>query len=142
MATATTETVPTDKVITIGGRHFHGVSQELSAAQDDYLLGQLRLAGALELVLAATKNPAQTAEALLTQIMVSGRGPQVLAGVLTEVGKKWTFEDASRNAEAFAAITNAEDKAAMRSATVGFVVGFFQFATASARTFQKSSRPS
>ncbi len=127
-------------VITICGRQFHGITQELSAAQDDYLVGQLRLAGALELLLAFEKQPDQTAEALLTQIMVSGRGPQVLAGCLTEVGKKWTFDEAKRNAETFAAVTEAADKQAMRSATVGFVVGFFQFATAYARTSQRSSR--
>jgi hypothetical protein len=46
-----------DNLITIGDRKFQGVTQELSAAQDDYMIGQLRLAGALELVLSASKNP-------------------------------------------------------------------------------------
>jgi hypothetical protein len=132
-------------VITIGGRKFHGVNQELSAAQDDYLIGQLRLAGTLDVVLKATRDPETTkvpettAETLLTRIMVSGRGPFVLAGCLTEEGKKWTFEEAQRNAEIFAAVTSNEDKQAMRSAIVGFVVGFFQFATAYARISLKSS---
>jgi hypothetical protein len=131
-----------EQLIRIGGREFHGVTQELSAAQDDYLVGQLRKAGALELVLSADpKNADHTAEALLTQIMISGRGPQVLAGVLTEVGKKWTFEDAARNAELFSQITDIDSKREMRTAIVGFVVGFFQFATAYAKTFQKSSLP-
>lgn len=128
-------------LITIGGRQFHGVNQELSAAQDDYLIGQLRLAGALELLLTKEKKPDTTAEALLTQIMVSGRAPQVLAGCLTEAGKRWSFEDATRNAETFAAVTNAEDKQAMRAAIVGFVVGFFRFATAFAEISPKSSLP-
>jgi hypothetical protein len=130
-----------DNLIVIGGRKFQGVTQELSAAQDDYLIGQLRLAGALELVLSASKNPESTAEALLTQIMVSGRAHYVLAGCLTEAGKHWTHEDAVRNAAAFAAVTNNEDKAAMRTATVGFVVGFFQYAKAFAETSRKSSLP-
>jgi thymidine phosphorylase len=126
--------------IKIDGRQFHGVTQELSAAQDDFLIGQLRLAGALELLLAAQKNPEeQKAEALLTQILVSGRAPQILAGVLTEEGKKWTHEEATRNADVFANITNGEDKQAMRMSIVGFVVGFFQYATAFAKTSQKSS---
>src|SRR5215831_16977353 len=100
------ETQNTEQVITIAGRQYHGVSQELSAAQDDYLIGQLRRAGALELVLAADpRNAAETAESLLTQIMISGRSPEVLAGMLTEVGKKWTFEDAQKNAKLFAEIT-------------------------------------
>jgi hypothetical protein len=127
--------------ITIGGRKFHGVGQELSAAQDDYLIGHIRLAGALDLVLAATRDPETTAEALLTQIMISGRSPYILAGCLTEEGKQWTYEEAKHNAEFFAVVTNNDDKLAMRTAMVGFVVGFFQFATAFARTSPKSSRP-
>jgi hypothetical protein len=128
-------------LITIGGRQFHGVSQELSASQDHYIIGQLRLAGALQLLNPAEKNPEATAEALLTQIMVSGRAPYILAGCLTEQGKRWTFEEASRNAEVFAAVTNNDDKLAMSSAIVGFVVGFFQFATAFAAISRKSSLP-
>jgi hypothetical protein len=129
-----------ENLVTIGGRQFTGVTQELSAAQDDYLMGQLRLAGALELVLAAEMDPEKTAEALLTQIMISGRAPQVLAGCLTEAGKQqWSFEEATRNARLFADTTNAQDKQAMRTAIVGFVVGFFQFAIAFATTSRKSS---
>lgn len=129
-----------NNLITIEGRKFHGVNQELSAAQDDYLIGQLRLAGALDLLLAAEKNPTEnTADVLLTQIIVSGRSSHVLAGCLTEAGKKWSFEEATRNANTFAAITNAEDKQAMRTAIVGFVVGFFQYATAFAAISRKSS---
>jgi hypothetical protein len=132
------ETAETN-LITIDGRKFHGVTQELSAAQDDYIIGQLRLAGALDLVLAATKNPEATAEALLTQIMISGRAPFVLAGCLTEDGKQWTFEEAARNAGIFAAITNSDDKQQMRKAILGFVIGFFQYATAFAGISLKSS---
>jgi len=131
-----------EAAITIAGRQFHGVTQELSAAQDDYLMGQLRLAGALEIVLDADKGDAErTAEALLTQIMISGRGAYVLAGVLTEVGKDWTFDQAAHNAKTFAEVRSVEDKQAMRAAMVGFVVSFFQFATAYAKTFQRSSLP-
>lgn len=131
------------KVVTIGGRKFHGVTQELSAGQDDYLFGHLREAGALELLDAgrAGNQPELTTEDLLTRIMISGRSPHVLAGCLTEIGKPWTFEDAARNAAIFAAITNPADKAIMRAEIVGFVIGFFQFATAYAETSRKSSLP-
>ena len=133
---------PKEQVITIAGRQFYGVTQELSAAQDDYLIGQLRKAGALELVLSADPAKAeQTAEALLTQIMISGKSPEVLAGVLTEIGKTWTFEEAQKNAKLFAEVRDIDSKREMRTATVGFVVGFFQFATAYAKTFPKSSLP-
>lgn len=131
-----------DKTITIDGREFHGVTQELSAAQDDYLIGQLRLAGALDALLAAKENPEEQAERLLTHLMISGRAAQVLAGCLTEVGKSWTIEEAARNATRFAAITNSLEKMAMREAIVGFVIGFFLYANQSARTFRKSSSQS
>jgi hypothetical protein len=130
-----------NNLISIDGRKFHGVTQELSAAQDDYIIGQLRLAGALDLVVKATKDPEATAESLLTQIMVSGRAPFVLAGCLTEEGKQWTHEEAARNAGIFAAITNSDDKQQMRTAIVGFVVGFFRYAAAFTGTSLKSSLP-
>jgi hypothetical protein len=149
------------EAIRIDGRDFEGVSQELSAAQDDYIIGQLRLAGALEILAApqthapnglssrpqarsaAVEGPAVSAEALaealLTQILISGRAAQVLAGCLTESGKKWSAPEADRNAAIFSAITDPTQKLAMREALIGFVTGFFLFATASAKTSPKSS---
>ncbi len=126
--------------IIIDGRQFQGVTQELSAAQDDYIIGQLRLAGALDLLMAARSTPSEeVAEALLTQILVSGRAAHVLAGCLTEAGKEWSFEDAAHNSVRFASSTSAEDKKAMRAAIVGFVVGFFQYANQFAGISPKSS---
>ncbi len=134
------------QTITIDNREFQGVTQELSAAQDDYLIGQLRLAGALELVAVPVKGqkdqaplPEDRAEALLTQILISGRAAQVLAGCLTEKGKRWTFEEAQRNAQIFAAVTDAAQKERMRTALIEFVLGFFLFATASVATSPRSS---
>lgn len=126
--------------ITIDGRQFHGVTQELSAAQDHYLVGQLRLAGALE-ALTQKEKPEEATEMMLTQILVSGRAPFVLAGCLTEEGKPWTFAEAGANAAAFASVTNAAEKKAMMDSLVSFVLGFFQFAIASVATSRKSSSP-
>lgn len=145
-----------ENTITIDGRRFHGVTQELSALQDQYLIGQLRLAGALEVLTVKVHktaavgpssvlpgvelaDPEQTAASLLTQIMISGRASHVLAGCLTEEGKSWTVGEAERNAALFAGITSSEDKRAMTDALLGFVLGFFQYATASVATFRKSS---
>jgi len=130
-----------EQILTIDGREFHGVTQELSAAQDDFLIGQLRLAGAIDAIVSMQEKPETQAERLLTQLMVSGRAPHVLAGCLTEVGKTWTFEDAVRNAARFAAITSLKDKMAMREAIVHFVAGFFLFAIESGATSRKSSSP-
>jgi len=106
--------------VTIDRRLFSGVVQELSAAQEDYLIANLRLAGVLP---AAPGDPPQNldAEAVLTQLLISGRAAQVLAGCLTEVGKTWSIEEAERNARLFAGTKSAADKAAMAHALAGFV---------------------
>lgn len=131
----------TADILTIGGRKFRGVGQELTAAQDDFLIGHLRAAGAIDTLLKGYKDPDddEHAERLLTQILISGRTPQILAGCLTEEGTKWSYEEATRNAAAFATVTDPQDKMAMRSAIVGFVVGFFLCARQSAKNSPKSS---
>lgn len=131
----------TTEVITIGGRHFHGITQELPAAQDHYLIGQLRLAGALELIGNSKADPEDASVALLTQLLVSGRAHHVLAGCLTEEGKAWNVEEARHNATLFAETRDDADKRAMRDALLGLVLGFFQYATASVATSLKSSNP-
>jgi hypothetical protein len=132
--------------ITIAGRKFHGITQELSAAQDDYLMGQLRLAGALEIFTApavpGTDVPAEElAESLLTRLLVSGRAAHVLAGCLTPEGESWSVEAAEQYAKQFSAITDPADKLIMRGALVAFVLGFFKYARASMATFPSSSSP-
>ncbi len=124
--------------IVIDGRKFECVTQEPAR---DYVVENLRIAGALDIFRAAAEKPvdAKNAAALLTRLMVSGRAPQILAGCLAEAGKSWTVEEANRNAARFAAITKAEDKAAMRMAMAGFVIGFFQYALQSATISPKSS---
>lgn len=133
-----------ENAITIQGRKFHGVTQELSAAQDDYLMGQLRLAGALEIFSAPAvpenEVPAdELAESLLTQILVSGRAHYILAGCLTPEGESWTVATAEHYAKKFAAITDPADKLVMRGALVAFVIGFFRYARASMGTSRSSS---
>ena len=126
--------------IIIAGRTFHGITQELSAAQDHYLIGQLRVAGCLEFIAQSKGTPEENAEGLLTQILISGRASWVLAGCLTEEGKgRWNVQAAEANAHVFDSITDTESKRGMRDALVGFVLGFFQYAIASVATSQKSS---
>jgi hypothetical protein len=125
--------------IVIAGLTFHGVSQELPAAQDHYLVGQLRLAGCLDFLINVKGTPEEAAEGLLTQLLVSGRASQVLSGCLTEQGKKWSVSSAEANADMFDQVKDAESKRAMRDALLGFVLGFFRYATASVATSRKSS---
>ena len=111
--------------ITIDGRKFVSVVRHFVPTQEDYLMGQLRLAGAAG-ALRAHQDPDLKAEALLTQLRVSGRLFDVLAACLTECGKSWNIEEAARNAVRFALITNPLEKETMREATVNFVVRFFK----------------
>jgi hypothetical protein len=114
--------------LNLDGRKFHSISQSLTANQDDYILGHLRLAGAIEVLedLDGTKrSDEQRAQDLLTKILLSGRTHNILAGCLTEEGKTWSRKDADANAEKFGAITDEDEKVEMRRAIVGVVLGFF-----------------
>lgn len=130
------------ELITLDGRKFAGISQALTANQDDYILAHLRLAGAIEVLSdldGVTRTKEQRAEDLLTQILLSGRTHHILAGCLTEEGKTWTRKEADANAARFAALTDIADKTAMRSSIVGFVIGFFSSGEPSSETSRKSS---
>jgi hypothetical protein len=138
MAEAPIETIHLD------GRDFFGVSQQVTAAQDDYILSWLGKAGATDILFrlaAGGEDSEQSAKNLLATILGSGYASKVLAGVLTEQGKKWRREDAERNAEIFADITANDEKVAMRTMLVRFVLGFFLLGEASSTTSPKSSSP-
>jgi hypothetical protein len=130
-----------DETFKLDGRQFRGVAQDLSAAQDDYIVAHLRRAGAVEALTDSTTPDEKRAEQVLTHIMLAGETFAVLAGCLTEVGKKWTRADAERNAARFAEITDRTEKLAMRAALIGFVIGFFEFGTKSSETSQRFSGP-
>jgi hypothetical protein len=126
----------------LDGRKFHGITQALTANQDDYILAHLRLAGAIEVLHGLDgkeRSEEKRAEDLLTQILFSGRKHYILAGALTEEGKTWNRADADANAERFAAITDITEKTMMRTSIVHFVIGFFSSGEPSSETSQKSS---
>lgn len=138
----TTDAVIEAAEIRIDGRSFRLISDSMTAAQDDYLMGQLRLAGAIDVVALMGSQPSEKkAEELLTRILLSGRAPAILAGCLTEVGRKWTRKEADRNAEIFAEIIDPAEKHRMRTSIVGFVLGFFESGEGSSTTSPKSSSP-
>lgn len=131
--------------ITLDGRKFAGISQSLTANQDDYLLAHLRLAGAIEVLSdldGVKRSKEKRAEDLLTQILLSGRTHHILAGCLTEEGKTWSRAEADANAARFAGITDVAEKIAMRQSIVKFVIGFFTLGAPSSETSRKSSNRS
>jgi len=130
------------ETITLDGRKFHGITQALTANQDDYILAHLRLAGAIEVLhdldgIERTKE--KRAEDLLTRILLSGRTHHILSGCLTEDGKVWSRLEADANATRFAALTETAEKLAMRKSIVEFVIGFFTLGEPSSETSRKSS---
>jgi hypothetical protein len=128
--------------ITLDGRKFLGISQALTANQDDYILAHLRLSGALAVLRdldGKTRTEEQRVQELLTQMLLSGRTHQILAGCLTEDGKTWSRAEADANAARFGDITDIAEKTVMRTSIVTFVIGFFSLVEPAAEIFQKSS---
>jgi hypothetical protein len=132
----------------LDGREFTGVDHKITAAQNDYIIGHLRASGALEIMAGLDLKQAKETsldkarEDLVTRIYLSGRKPFILAGLLTEVGRTWTRDEADRNAAKFDQTTDGEDLEVMTAAVVRAVIDFFQFAGTSSPSSLKSSSPS
>jgi hypothetical protein len=131
------------ETIRLDGRDFEGVSQRVTAAQDDYILYWLGQSGANDCLvrLASGQKTNKSAHELLVTIMGSGMANHIVAGILTEVGQKWRRDEAERNAEIFADITDTAEKVAMRTQIVNFVIAFFLLGEESSTTSPKSSSP-
>lgn len=138
--------------VTLDGREFQTPTQAITAAQEDYVTGYLGKAGVNDLIAPMVVEipddlelqdlrRTQGAYAFLHQIMVSGLKMNVLAGTLTEVGKKWTIAEADKNAEAFRQITDAGEKVLMQTKLVDFVLNFFESSVKSRAISPKFSSP-
>jgi len=131
----------------LDGREFQAIDNAVTAAQNDYTIGNLRAAGALE-VLAGLNPQKRDADSIskpandyLTRIFLTGRKGFILAGLLTEVGKTWTRAEADRNAARFDQITDLEEIQTMAAILSELVITFFQRAGTSSPSFPKSSTP-
>jgi hypothetical protein len=101
--------------ITHDGENFTGAVHAIGAAQEDYILMHLRLCGATK-VLDGQQRPDQSHErawAFSDCILRGGRKFYILAGCLTEVGKRWNQVAADRNERIFGDITDDFEKATM-----------------------------
>jgi hypothetical protein len=136
-----------DAPIVIDGREFFGISQTLTAAQDDFVLVALTETSALETIAAAKKAETvaerlEYARTLITNVLKSGKQFALLAGFLTEKGRKWTRDEAMRNAERFADVTDVNEKLAMHEVLVRHVYGFFPLGALSSTISPNSSSQS
>jgi len=133
--------------IVIDVRKVVGTTETLTAAQDDFVLVALTETSALETI-AAFKKEATTeareerARSLITNVLKSGKQFQLLAGFLTEKGKKWTRDDALRNAERFADVTEMSEKLVMHEVLVVHVYRFFPLGALSSTISPNSSSQS
>jgi hypothetical protein len=131
----------------LDGREFSGIDHAITAAQNDFIIGHLRAAGALEVLAGLDLKQSKEAtidkarEDVVTKIFLSGRKSFVLAGLLTEVGKTWTRAEADRNAAIFDQTTNGEDLEVMTALVVRAVIDFFRFAGTSSPSSPKSLNP-
>jgi len=126
----------------ICGIDFEPAGQAITARQDNYLMGYLRLAGVIDVVGTMKDADVETKSSeLLTRILVSGYAPEILAGLLVENEKKWNARRADELAELFGDATDPEDKEIMRKSIVSFVIGFFRLGDRSSTTSPNSSNP-
>ncbi len=125
--------------LTIGGRTFSPPDQQMTAAQDNYLMGYLYRVGVMEIVSDPRLGSDEKNKQLLINIMLSGDASNILAALVTETGKTWTMKDANANAAMFGDIVDEQEKALMRNALVGFVAAFFRSGEVSSPTSPKFS---
>jgi hypothetical protein len=132
----------------LDGREFSEVDHSVTAAQNDYIVGHLRAAGALEALAGLDPNQRDAtaiekpAADFVTRIYLTGRKSFILAGLLTQVGKTWTRVDADRNAAKFDQVVDLEEIALMGKLIAEIVIVFFLSAGRSLQSFPKSSNPS
>jgi hypothetical protein len=132
----------------LDGRDFSEVDHSITAAQNDYIVGHLRAAGALEALAGLDPNQRDAttidkpAADFVTRIYLTGRKSFILAGLLTQVGKTWTRAEADRNAARFDQVVDLEEIGLMGKLIAEIVIVFFLSAGRSLRSFPKSSNPS
>jgi hypothetical protein len=133
------ETIKLDK------REFQVVDHALTASQDFYILAHIQSSGAIEVMYdtdGKKRSDRGRSRLVANRLDLSGETFAILAGCLTEVGKKWTRAEAERNAEIFAEITDKEEKRVMRSILTTLVNAFFEQEGKSQRTSPRSSSQS
>ena len=133
------------ETIELAGRQFLPTTHALSAAQSDFIHAHLVNSGALEILTDADgkkRDDLKRGALMLNAIKETGRKQLILAGCLTEVGKKWNREQALRNAEIFDEITDETEQARMNVLIIRLVIAFFGLGKTSRANSPRSSHPS
>ena len=130
-------------LLNISGRTFRPCTST-TFEQDIHIMAMVRDAGIMKV--GATFDPLtqdldDIAQQIIMQAFSSGKLFDLLAGTLEEVGVPWSMGEARANAQFFAQLTDAADKAALNGSIVGALLGFFISGAASSLISPKSSRP-
>lgn len=122
------------------GRVFR-ISEQTTSRQDMWIMTRLNRAG-LEAI-AGTVNTHEKLDELAVQLVqaayTNGTLYEILGGILTEDGVKWSQDSAARNAEYFADLTDPADKAAIQGPMVSLLLMYFTTGLASEATSQSST---
>lgn len=132
------------ETIQLDGRSFLPVNESISAAQDDFIMLQLRRAGVNETLDLLPENAtfeqrSKAGAEMYNRILESGRKYKLLGGLLTEEGKPWTEEEALRNAAIFSGLHTIDERVLMHRVVIRQVSGFLRFGEASSPTSPNSS---
>lgn len=130
--------------IVVAGRKFRPPTRT-SLRQDMYMSERLEAADLDDLMDRFDPKAGKldkAGESAVLQAYRNGVLFDVLAGVLVEDGKKWSPEEAKRNAEFFANLEEEEDKAAVRGPMVATILFFFIGGIRSPEILVTSSRES
>lgn len=130
--------------IRLAGKEFTLLDQQMTAAQQDYLSARFNRAGVTDLFVMPGQKPTEDElvklrSEFVARILESGQKSFLLAGMLTEVGKKWSRVDADKNAALFDAITDRAEKEIMSESFVVWSMAFFLSAAKSSMTSPSSS---
>lgn len=107
------------------------ITQLINEAGLEDLAERFKLTGASELD--------QICQHIILAAFASRKLFPLLGAAFEEVGVRWTMESAMANAEFFAELTSAQDKAELNKSVAGVIIGFFVSGLLSSQTFLRSS---
>lgn len=131
-----------DDELVLGGRRFVPVAVT-TFEHDVWMMAQVQAAGLHDLrrLFAEGGGVETIADDLLQRIWASGRTLHLLAGTLTEQGRPWSPALAEELVQFFGALTEPTEKAALQTALVRLLLGFFVSGAESSAIFPSSSAP-
>lgn len=125
----------TRKIGGIAYREINETTMEMDAA----ILREVRSLGMEKFEKAESESGQEFLERILLELIEGGQAFGLLGCFLVPEGTEWTAKVARQTADIFRGITDANDKAQLRSALIPYLFSFFAIGLASAATSQRFS---